>query len=270
MSLQVAKLRKRFFHSIAPGGLAGDRRGVIPALGFSFTQQIWKAIKENKNIDLLAHEVMIAIVRCEEIANAKIDSFLNNEEWRHLEDAVQNGIVPDFAKKLSSILENCLIGYDKEAVYFDDSVRTLKRQQLESKLFQYVQPAYRSMLKHLVAKYSEDFNVRFNEARKSGGAIAAFNDCSQSVMFAFDEDCKGIQQTIRDSLKVGYAKSVAESKEKEEEAGRALMHMKDRFSTLCSNYSDSTRKLWMGKEDKKVLHIGSDLSLLNRRSCAKE
>ncbi|PKU59634.1 Protein ROOT HAIR DEFECTIVE 3 [Dendrobium catenatum] len=81
-------------------------------------------------------QVMIAIVRCEEIANAKIDSFLNNEEWCHLEEAVQNGIVPDFAKKLSSILENCLIGYDKEALYFDDSVRTLKRQQLESKLFQ--------------------------------------------------------------------------------------------------------------------------------------
>ncbi|KAI0494053.1 hypothetical protein KFK09_024184 [Dendrobium nobile] len=136
---QLAKLQKRFFHSIAPSGLAGDRRGVISALGFSFTQQIWKAIKENKNIDLLAHEgmicflfVMIAIVRCEEIANAKFDSFLNNE----IIEAVQNGIVPDFAKKLSSILENCLIGYDKEAVYFDDSVRTLKRQQLESKLFQ--------------------------------------------------------------------------------------------------------------------------------------
>ncbi|KAL9264737.1 ROOT HAIR DEFECTIVE 3-like protein [Drosera capensis] len=30
---QVADLRHRFFHSIAPGGLAGDRRGVVP--GFS-------------------------------------------------------------------------------------------------------------------------------------------------------------------------------------------------------------------------------------------
>ena len=26
--IQVAQLRQRFFHSIAPGGLAGDRRGV--------------------------------------------------------------------------------------------------------------------------------------------------------------------------------------------------------------------------------------------------
>ncbi|CAI9777279.1 unnamed protein product [Fraxinus pennsylvanica] len=42
---QVASLRQRFFHSIAPGGLAGDRRAVVPASGFSFSaQQIWKII----------------------------------------------------------------------------------------------------------------------------------------------------------------------------------------------------------------------------------
>ena len=47
--LKVSHLRARFQHSIAPGGLAGDRRGVVPASGFSFSsQQFWKIIKENK------------------------------------------------------------------------------------------------------------------------------------------------------------------------------------------------------------------------------
>lgn len=59
-SLQVGELRQRFFHSIAPGGLAGDRRAVVPASGFSFSaQQIWKVIKENKDLDLPAHKVRI-------------------------------------------------------------------------------------------------------------------------------------------------------------------------------------------------------------------
>ncbi|KAM2930205.1 hypothetical protein COP2_037259 [Malus domestica] len=52
--------RKRdgLFHSISPGGLAGDRRGVVPASAFSFSaQQIWKVIKENKDLDLPAHKV---------------------------------------------------------------------------------------------------------------------------------------------------------------------------------------------------------------------
>jgi hypothetical protein len=56
--MQVASLRQRFHQSIAPGGLAGDRRGVVPASGFSFSAQgIWKVIKENKDLDLPAHKV---------------------------------------------------------------------------------------------------------------------------------------------------------------------------------------------------------------------
>lgn len=56
--VKVANLRERFFHSIAPGGLAGDRRGVVPASGFAFSlQHIWKVIKENKDLDLPAHKV---------------------------------------------------------------------------------------------------------------------------------------------------------------------------------------------------------------------
>lgn len=60
--MKVANLRQRFFHSIAPGGLAGDRQGVVPASGFAYSaQQIWKVIKENKDLDLPAHKVMSRI-----------------------------------------------------------------------------------------------------------------------------------------------------------------------------------------------------------------
>lgn len=33
------------------------------------------------------------------------------QEWRHLEEAVQKGVVSGFGKKLSSILESSLTGY---------------------------------------------------------------------------------------------------------------------------------------------------------------
>jgi hypothetical protein len=58
---QVAFLRQRFFHSIVPGGLVGDRREVVPTSSFPFSiQQIWKIIKENKDLDLPAHKVHTA------------------------------------------------------------------------------------------------------------------------------------------------------------------------------------------------------------------
>ncbi|CAD6250966.1 unnamed protein product [Miscanthus lutarioriparius] len=88
---QVSHLRERFQHSIAPGGLAGDRRVVVPASGFSFSsQQFWKVIKENKDLDLPAHKVMVAT------------------EWQQVEEAVQHDYVPGFGKKLSSLLDRCL------------------------------------------------------------------------------------------------------------------------------------------------------------------
>ncbi|KAI6671779.1 hypothetical protein NL676_006664 [Syzygium grande] len=76
---EVASLRERFFHSIAPGGLTRDRRGVVPASGFSFSaQQMWKVIKEDRDLDLAAYEVMVATIRCEEIAHEKYSSFTEN------------------------------------------------------------------------------------------------------------------------------------------------------------------------------------------------
>ncbi|CAH2033499.1 unnamed protein product, partial [Thlaspi arvense] len=38
---QVASLRQRFFHSVAPGGLAGDRRGVVPEQMWQKSSMYW-------------------------------------------------------------------------------------------------------------------------------------------------------------------------------------------------------------------------------------
>ncbi|PIN04364.1 GTP-binding protein [Handroanthus impetiginosus] len=344
---QVASLRQRFFHSIAPGGLAGDRRGVVPASGFSFSaQQIWKVIKENKDLDLPAHKVMVATVRCEEIANEKFSSFIANEEWRQLEETVQSQPVPGFGKKLSSILDVCLSEYDAEATYFDDGVRSSKRKQLEEKLLQLVQPAYQFMLGHIRSGTFNRFKEAFDSALNEGkGFAAAARDCTQYFMSQFNEASADadIDQANWDSSKVrdklrrdidahvaavraaklselttmyetklhealsgpvealldgasddtwpairkllsretetavgwfssalsgfemdevtkdkmlakleDHARGVVETKAREE-AGRVLIRMKDRFSTLFSHDSDSMPRVWTGKEDIRAI-----------------
>ncbi|KAE8657495.1 Protein ROOT HAIR DEFECTIVE 3 [Hibiscus syriacus] len=185
----VANLRQRFFHSIAPGGLAGDRRGVVPASGFLFSaQQIWKVIKENKDLDLPAHKVMVATVRCEEIANEKYAGFTANESWCLLEEAVQSGPVAGFGKKLNSILYSCLSEYDAEVAYFDEGVRSSKRKLLEEKLLQLVQPAHNSMLGHLRFGTLEKFKAAFEKALNDGeGFSVAARNCTESYMALFDE-----------------------------------------------------------------------------------
>ncbi|KAG8388390.1 hypothetical protein BUALT_Bualt02G0120900 [Buddleja alternifolia] len=344
---QVASLRQRFFHSIAPGGLAGDRRGVVPASGFSFSaQEIWKVIKENKDLDLPAHKVMVATVRCEEIANEKFSSFIANEQWRELEETVQSQSVPGFGRKLTKILDVCLSEYDAEAIYFDEGVRSSKRKQLEDKLLQLVQPAYQFMLGHIRSGTLDRFKEAFDSALNGGkGFAVAARDCTEYFMSQFDEASADvvIEQANWDSSKVrdklrrdidahiaavraaklselttlyetklnealsgpvealldgasddtwpairklhrretetaitgfsgalsgfemdevtkdkmlarleDYAKGVVETKAKEE-AGRVLIRMKDRFSTLFSHDSDSMPRVWTGKEDIRAI-----------------
>ncbi|KAK8462180.1 hypothetical protein SEVIR_1G166100v4 [Setaria viridis] len=343
---QVSQLRDRFQHSIAPGGLAGDRRGVVPASGFSFSsQQFWKVIKENKDLDLPAHKVMVATVRCEEIGNEKVASFTADEEWQQFEEAVQHDYVPGFGKKLSSLLDRCLSEYDMEAIYFDEGVRTSKRQQLESKLLQLVNPAYQSLLGHLRTRTLEVFKESFDKALTKEGFAVAARDCTQTFLEKFDKGSEdaAIQQVkwdpskVKDKLKrdieshvasvraaklselcakyeaqltkalaepvealldsasedtwpairkllqretkaaisglestlsafeldeatekelltklENHGRSVVESKAKEE-AGRVLIRMKDRFSTLFSRDADSMPRVWTGKEDIKAI-----------------
>ena len=53
-------MRQKFFQSIAPGGLASDRQGAVPASDFSFSaQQIWKVIMANKDLDIPAINVSV-------------------------------------------------------------------------------------------------------------------------------------------------------------------------------------------------------------------
>nr|KJB67040.1 hypothetical protein B456_010G171200 [Gossypium raimondii] len=203
---QVAQLRQRFFNSISPGGLAGDRQGVVPAAGFSFSaQQIWRVIKENKDLDLPAHKVMVATVRCEEIANEKLHHLSSNEDWLALEEAVQCGPVSGFGRRLSSILETYFSGYDIETFYFDHGVRNAKRKQLESKSLDFVHPAYLNLLGHFRFKALEDFKSRLEQMLNIGeGFAASICTSTESCMLEFDQGYAdaAIKQANWDASKV--------------------------------------------------------------------
>ncbi|XP_043702768.1 protein ROOT HAIR DEFECTIVE 3 homolog 2-like [Telopea speciosissima] len=344
---QVAQLRQRFFHSIAPGGLAGDRRGVVPASGFAFSaQQIWKVIRENKDLDLPAHKVMVATVRCEEIANEKLSHLTSDEGWLVLEEAVQTGPVSGFGKKLSSLLETYLSEYDMEAIYFDEGVRNAKRELLQSKALHFVYPAYQNMLGHLRSKSLNNFKNGLEKSLYKGeGFSASVCICIQSCMHEFDDGCAdaAVKQATWDASKIreklrrdveahvasvrtaklseivaNYEKQLTEAlaqpveslfdtagndtwasirkllnresetavsgfstaiagfeldqamfdkmvqnirdfargvvdKKAREEAGKVLIRMKDRFSTIFSHDNDSMPRVWTGKEDIKAI-----------------
>ncbi|PVH34427.1 hypothetical protein PAHAL_8G217100 [Panicum hallii] len=185
---QVGQLRQRFYHSIAPGGLAADRRGVVPASGFCLSAlQIWKVIRENKDLNLPAHKVMVATVRCEEIANEKLTCFLSDKGWLELEAAAKSGPVPSFGTRLGAILDSYLSEYDMETLYFDEGVRTAKRKQLESSMLDHTYPALETVIEHLHLVALNKFRSDLEQTLRSReGFAASVHQCVQASMAEFD------------------------------------------------------------------------------------
>jgi len=192
---QVAELRERFQNSIAPGGLAGDRRGVVAATAFPFsTQEIWRVIKENRDLDLPAHKVMVATVRCEEIAHEKLKELQADEEWHHIEERAQVEVVLGFGKAVNDVLEKQLQAYVVEAGFFDEGVRSSKRNFLLSRLLDVVQPSYAAVIGHHRAKALSLFKLSLDSGLESGGGegfAEVVRRCSKNALVAFERDCAG-------------------------------------------------------------------------------
>ncbi|XVF83661.1 hypothetical protein PTKIN_Ptkin16aG0508100 [Pterospermum kingtungense] len=188
---EVAQLSQRLVNSISKGLLAGDRQPVVSASEFSFSaQQIWKTIKENKNLDLPSHKIMVAKIRCEEIVEQKLLHLWSNEDWIALEGAVQSGPVSNFGNMVSSILERYFSEYDIETIYFDEGVRNKKRKQLESKALDFVHPVYLKLLEHLHSEALQNFKSGLKHMMNKGVDFeASAKSCTKSVMLEFDQAC---------------------------------------------------------------------------------
>ncbi|KAI4313391.1 hypothetical protein L6164_026378 [Bauhinia variegata] len=89
---------------------AGNQK--LPTSGFStYAQKIWIDIKGNKNLNLPAHKVMVATIRCEEIKTEKYDAFEMNKDWLELRKATQLGnfgAIRRLWKTVNSVLNNCV------------------------------------------------------------------------------------------------------------------------------------------------------------------
>ncbi|KAG6753350.1 hypothetical protein POTOM_043410 [Populus tomentosa] len=195
----VAQLRQRFVHSIYPGGLVSDREEVEPASGFPLrAEEIWKIIKDNRDLDLPAVKVMVATVRCEEIAGEKLKCFTFDEDWLEMKKTVQDCPVSGFGGAVSSILETYLSEYDREVVYFDQEVRNAKRRLLLSNALMVVRDAYDTMLMHLYSNTVNRFKTSLEQSQNEGQQyVAAIHFYSQLCMREFDQGCEdaAIQQS---------------------------------------------------------------------------
>ncbi|KAL5711077.1 hypothetical protein ACHQM5_021572 [Ranunculus cassubicifolius] len=187
---QVGMLKEIFIDSTdASTGLIGDQEDKVPSSEISFSlRKIWKTIKENKDLDLPAHKVMVATVRCDEIIKGSLSQFAANQDWRRLERSLKSGPVLEFGKTINSIISTTLAEFDGKAAYFDEGVRNFKRQTLLDKVLQLVQHASDSMLEHLYTKAVKAYKENFDKADRTSDQLAvAVQNCTTDSLSIFQK-----------------------------------------------------------------------------------
>ncbi|QDZ19256.1 root hair defective 3 GTP-binding protein Rhd3 [Chloropicon primus] len=132
---EATLLRSKFKKSNEENYLPSEKSVPGSALSMSM-DQIWSTIKENKNLDLPAHRVMVATVRCDQSILELSHDFSENAEVKALEDEASASLLGDYGSRCKGVVETYLSRFDDLVEFFEDSVIASKRLELTEKLGQ--------------------------------------------------------------------------------------------------------------------------------------
>ncbi|KAL1557618.1 Dynamin-like GTPase that mediates homotypic ER fusion [Salvia divinorum] len=163
----------------------------------SNAKTIWDVIKKDKGLKLpvLTSKVMIATIRCQEIAEDELRLFDSDQTWSELQQEATTQLVECFGAKASSILAKYLSKYDNESKYLVQNVTeeqevfnviSAKRQYLMSEILKLVRPAYKCTLDHLCSEALESFKPQATALKDLGKTIC---ECRVSCGLQFDQQC---------------------------------------------------------------------------------
>jgi len=212
---EVAALRRRFSLSADSGGGGGDlvrgggggggdgnnAEARLPADAFAMSAAgIWAVIRAQKDLNLPAHKVMVAGVRCGEIARDQLSSFRSDQAWLALEaeaiaaEGSDGGLarpLPDFGPRLRALARSCLAGYDAEAAYFDAGPRAGRRADLAAGLAAAARPAFDAQVSLAARARAAEFERALRVASAEGAPFSqAAREAREVALAAFDRDAR--------------------------------------------------------------------------------
>eukprot|EP00198_Chlamydomonas_reinhardtii_P001037 XP_001690372.1 predicted protein [Chlamydomonas reinhardtii] len=179
-------LRRRFAPDvIATWGFPWENTGQLPGDAFALSiHNIWDVIRSQKDLNLPAHKVMVANIRCQEILEDQLRAFTGDQAWAGLQEAAGLGAVEGFGAQVAGLMDSCVKGYEAEALYFDSHVREDKFQELSKRLLAAVQPLYQAQ----VGSRREEAGLALlpeGAASSGGGFVAAAAACRAAAVKEF-------------------------------------------------------------------------------------
>jgi len=190
-------LRERFdAPRTEPRSLRAEKASVpISGLGVSF-REAWAAIKANKDLDLPAHKIMVATVRCEEIADVSLAKLNEDKELAALREEAKTARVSQLLSKVNTLTNRVVDPYDEDAKYFDKAVREAKRADLKVRISKALGEVVSLHLEHVREEILENFVNSVNSslgdpsaafAKKKGDDAVGFSDLMKASFTKLDE-----------------------------------------------------------------------------------
>ncbi|GLC63350.1 hypothetical protein PLESTF_000026900 [Pleodorina starrii] len=183
-------LRRRFSPDDEDTLIRGDER--LPGDSFALsTRNIWDVIRAQKDLNLPAHKVMVANIRCQEILEDQLRAFEGDQAWGALREACSSGAVEGFGQRAHALMDSCVQGYEAEARYFDSHVREDKLGELQQRLLAALQPLFCSQVAAQQAAVLSVFDRELKLAVVEGGGrhgsfVAAAAASREAAVAAFE------------------------------------------------------------------------------------
>jgi len=168
------------------------------------TKTIWEAIKTNEDLDLPAHKVMVATVRCGQIMENQCARFLAADGVQQLQDDGRRAIVPTFGQRCSELVQVFLDEYDNASSYYDSEIRSAHRKKLGVEMYSHLRETFSLQLEHIgtecmgaveevlaaVSKRVEEGLPADNASDAMGGP--SFHACAEQVSGAARSTYQGL------------------------------------------------------------------------------
>uniref|UniRef100_A0A6V7QYN1 GB1/RHD3-type G domain-containing protein n=1 Tax=Ananas comosus var. bracteatus TaxID=296719 RepID=A0A6V7QYN1_ANACO len=184
---KVTNLRNWF----SKGGLAELRQDKVAASGFAFSAKgIWETIRQNKQLDLPAHRILVSTCICERIVRENLDALALHEDYMSMKSGAQYS-PKEFSTKLEGLLECVLARYDAETDMYDANVRAAKRHGLENGTLHLLVPFCKDMFNRLrTTTACESKDKIAAQLRNADDPATAVDASVQACLKEFTESCK--------------------------------------------------------------------------------
>ena len=200
---EAAALRGRFRRDCPEGGLMPSS-SAVPGSAFAVSfRKLWETIRADKDLDLPAHQVMVATVkgdeavaRCLEDAMGSIEYIainLQSDKNRKKPGGAADGEAEEtFGARIGKVLKEAIACFEAELEFFDPHVRLSKGRELVLKIWEALRPLLEVQLGILSRSVATEFAPKLSKVAPEAFA-AGLGLLRQELADAYDGSCAALR-----------------------------------------------------------------------------